>query len=102
MLQREGLATRTRTGKQVIFRLKDAPPEVSRILEWAIIRQSPGSSPDGNLWRTQRHGRDVAGSAPERGPAPETGLAPDTASRSASAEAESEPEVVSDLEDFLL
>ena len=37
-LQREGLVHRLRQGKKVIFRLRDDEPEISGLLEWALIR----------------------------------------------------------------
>lgn len=46
VLQREGIAVRTRSGKKVIFRAADGPPELSRLIEWALIKQHPpGSGP---------------------------------------------------------
>ncbi len=90
VLQREGIATRTRAGKKVMFRLADGSPEMTRLLEWALIKRPGRSFPP-----TARHDRMVA---PPTSPPSVTSIA--SPSMEAAAPSPDAPE--SELEDFLL
>ncbi len=93
VLQREGIATRTRSGKKVIFRLAEGSPEMTRLLEWALIKRpgrsfvpAPRPHDDGAASRALSHATTVA--SPRMDTVPGDAGAPET------------PD--SELEDFLL
>lgn len=130
-LQREGLVSRVRQGKRVIFRLRDDEPEINGLLEWAMIRapltiemgkpraasrgrktweaDSAGSPASGHAQTGGREGRAEPtglGETPEE-PAREPRHGERPASPTATAPVESDPDhgwrqPTDELEDFLL
>jgi DNA-binding transcriptional ArsR family regulator len=65
VLQREGVAVRTRVGKKVIFRVADGPPEMARLIEWAMIKQHPPGTGSLAMAGTARSNPRGRGDAPK-------------------------------------
>jgi DNA-binding transcriptional ArsR family regulator len=97
VLLREGLVARVRSGKRVLFRVRDDEAYVSGLLEWALTRTSPPAERDSLASRdivrrfeepaAGAHGAETSVSPTAAGGTPPPSLVPGDGKRVASGDA---------------